>query len=288
MLSQGYDVVLMTADATVSAAVDVALAPATAAAVDAAMTAEMEKEKVVGLAIGIIQNGQIAYLKGYGLADREKAMPVTTDTMFRWASCTKPLGAIVALQLAEKGQLDLDADVRKYVPEFPDKKVRITPRQLLCHQSGIVHYTNGTVIPTRATYTNANPYLDPVVSLNHFKESPLLFAPGERYSYTSYGYLLLSAATARAGRQTFAEQVAQRIAQPLGMTMLQPDYQWVAIPNRAAGYILEGEQVKPSKDTDQSWKWDAGGYISGVGDFARFAKGLLDVKLVSKATERAM
>jgi CubicO group peptidase (beta-lactamase class C family) len=270
------------------AIVDEPLAPVKAAAIDAAMAAEMQKEKVVGMAIGIIDNGHIVYLKGYGLADREKAVPATTDTMFRWASCTKPLAAIAALQLAEKGQLDLDADVRKYVPEFPDKKVKITARQLLCHQSGIVHYSNGTVIATRQAYDTPNPFINPVLSLNHFKESPLLFAPGERYSYTSYGYLLLSAATVRAGRAPLAEQIAKRIAQPLGMTTLQPDYQWVAIPNRATGYLLEGDQVKLSTDTDQSWKWGAGGYISTVGDFARFAKGLLGGKLVSKSTERAM
>ena len=270
------------------AMVDRPLAPAKAAAVDAAMAAEMQKEKVVGLAIGIIENGEIEYLKGYGFADREKALPVTTDTLFRWASCTKPLAAIAALQLAEKGQLDLDADVRKYVPEFPDKNVKMTARHLLCHQSGIVHYSNGTVIPTRRTYAAPHPFLDPVVSLDHFKESPLLFAPGERYSYTSYGYLLLSAAIARAGHAPFPDQIATRIAQPLGMTTLQPDYQWAALPNRAVGYIRQGEEVKLSTDTDQSWKWGAGGYTSTVADFARFAKGLLAGQLVTKATERAM
>jgi CubicO group peptidase (beta-lactamase class C family) len=270
------------------AAVDQPLAPAKAAAVDAAMTAAMAANKVVGLAIGIIENGQIEYVKGYGFADREKSEPVTTETMFRWASCTKPLAAIAALQLAEKGQLDLDADVRRYVPEFPDKQVKITARQLLCHQSGIPHYTNGTIIPTKRTYDSPHPFIDPIVSLDHFKDSPLLFSPGQRYSYSSYAYLLLSAEIARAGKESFAEQIAKRIARPLGMTSLQPDDPWIDIPHRAAGYVLQKDEVQRSTDTDQSWKWGAGGYISNVVDFARFAKGLLTHHVVSPATERAM
>jgi CubicO group peptidase (beta-lactamase class C family) len=264
------------------------LKPEKAAAVDAAIQAEMQKEQVVGMAIGIIEKGQLQYLKGYGLADREKNIPVTTDTMFRWASCTKPIAAIAALQLAEKGQLDLDADMRKYVPEFPDKGVVITAREILCHQSGIVHYSNGKVIETKRKYSTPHPFADPVVSLDHFKDSPLLFKPGEKFSYSSYAYLLLSAVAERAGKQKFADQVAERIAKPLELTTLQPDYQWANIANRAAGYRLENGKVLRSTDTDQSWKWGGGAYISTVGDFAGFAGGLLNGKLVSKETETKM
>lgn len=104
-----------------------------AAAVDAAVEEEMKRQSVVGLALGIIQDGHIVYSKGYGFEDREAQVHVTTKTMFRWACISKPLTAIVAMQLVERGKLDLDTDVRTYVPEFPDKGVKITPRQLLCH-----------------------------------------------------------------------------------------------------------------------------------------------------------
>jgi len=264
------------------------LAPERAAAVDAAVQAEMQKEQVVGMAIGIIEKGQLTYLKGYGLADREKNMPVTTETMFRWASCTKPIAAIAALQLAEKGQLDLDADVRKYVPEFPDKGVVITSRKILCHQSGIVHYNNGKVIRTKRQYSAPHPFSDPVVSLDNFKDSPLLFKPGEKVSYSSFAYLLLSAVVERAGKGKFADQVKERIANPLGLTTLQPDYQWVNIANRAAGYALKDGKVVPGTNTDQSWKWGGGAYISTIGDFAGFAEGLINGKLVNKETEARM
>jgi beta-lactamase class C len=77
--------------------------------------AEMEKQKAVGVAIGIIQDGKIVYLQGYGWADRVNKVPVSPATMFRWAWCSKPVTVIAARQFVEKGQLDLDADVRKLV-----------------------------------------------------------------------------------------------------------------------------------------------------------------------------
>ena len=86
------------------------------ALVDAAMTAEMERQKAIGVAVGVIREGEIVYAKGYGFADREEKIPVTTKTMFRWASISKPLTAVVAMQLVEAGKLDLDDDVRRHVP----------------------------------------------------------------------------------------------------------------------------------------------------------------------------
>src|SRR5262249_7353032 len=83
-----------------------ALPAAKAKAVDDALAAEMGKQQIVGLAVGILHDGELVYLKGYGLADRERKEPVTSKTLFRWASCSKPVTAITALQLAEKGRLD--------------------------------------------------------------------------------------------------------------------------------------------------------------------------------------
>jgi serine beta-lactamase-like protein LACTB len=264
------------------------LSPNRIAAVDAAVHAEMDKEKAVGVAIGIIEDGKIVYLKGYGWADREAQLPVTEQTLFRWASISKSLTAVAAVQLVQQGKLDLDADVRKYVPEFPDKGTVITSRQVLGHQGGIVHYTNGKVIKTQATYTTAHPFTDVVTALDTFKESPLLSPPGEKYSYSTYGFMLMSAVVQRAGSERFADQVQKRIADPLGMTTLKPDYQWEALPGRAVGYRTVGDKVVRSSDTDVSWKLGGGGYISTVGDLARFAEGLLNHRLVNRESERLM
>ena len=256
--------------------------------IDEAAKSEMERQQIVGFAVGIIQENRIVYLKGYGWEDREKRVPVTRNTMFRWASISKSLTALVAMQLWEKGHLELDADVRSYVPEFPDKGHKVTLRQLLSHQGGIVHYTNGPVIVTQRQYKQPNPFENVLLALDTFKESPLVNVPGEKYSYTTHGFILLSAALQRAGKEKFAHQVRDRIVTPLKMETLQPDYQWVEIPNRTIGYRKRQGKVVVSSNTDVSWKLAGGGYISNIADLTKLGEGLLNGKLVKPETLRLM
>ena len=182
------------------------------------------------------------------------------------------------MQLVEAGKLSLDDDVRKYVPEFPEKEHKITVRDLMCHQSGIVHYTNGRVVRTRREYEQENPFESVILALDKFRESPLVHPPGEKYSYSTHAYILLSAVVERAGDQKFAGQVHDRITCPLAIS-LRPDYQWIDIPNRAVGYRKgRGETADPrvSTDTDVSWKLGGGGFISTIDDLAIFGQSLIN------------
>lgn len=260
---------------SVSVAWATELTPAQRTAVDAAVVAQMQQQHLVGLSIGIIQDGAVAYTAGYGLSDREAGTPVTADTMYRWASISKPLTAVVAMQLADANKLDLDADVRTLVPEFPDHGTPITTRQLLGHLGGIVHYRNGPVVPTQRAYGEPHPHADVVKALDTFKASPLVSDPSEAFNYSTHGYILASAVVQRAGEQPFASQVKSRIADPLGMQSLQPDYQWVDIPNRAKGYRKLDGMIVASTDSDVSWKLGGGGWISTIGDLSRFAAGMM-------------
>jgi len=256
--------------------------------IDEAAESEMERQRIIGFAVGILQENQITHLKGYGWEDREKRIPVTRKTMFRWASISKSLTALAAMQLWEKGHLQLDADVRRYVPEFPNKGHKITPRQLLSHQGGIVHYTNGPVIVTVRQYKQPNPFESVLLALDTFKESPLVNLPGEKYSYTTHGFILLSTAVERAGKEKFAHQVRDRIVKPLRMETLQPDYQWVEIQNRTIGYRKRQEKIVVSSNTDVSWKLAGGGYISNIDDLTKLGEGLLNGKLVKPETLKLM
>jgi CubicO group peptidase (beta-lactamase class C family) len=254
---------------------------------------EMDRQQVVGVAVALIQDGKLSYQRGFGYADRERLIPVDTNTMFRWASISKTLTAITALQLQQEGKLDLDADIRSLVPSFPAQTfagmdVVVTPRQLLCHQAGIVHYTNGEVIARQRQYLRDNPFRNVRHAVDGFSRSPLVHAPGTAYSYTTRGYILLSAAVQQVGGSPFASQVQRRIARPAGMRTLQPDYQWKEIPNRAVGYRIVEEKIVPSSDTDVSWKLGGGGFISTIGDLARYAAALINGRLVSAQTEKAM
>lgn len=260
--------------------------------VDAAVRVEFARQELVGLAAVVIDDGGIAWKNGYGFADREKAVLVDPAvTQFRWASISKPVTAIAALQLVEMGLLDLDADVRTYVPEFPDKGAKISARDLLCHQGGIVHYTNGPVVRTEKPYASPHPFADVIVALDRFKDSPLVNAPGTKFAYSTHGYVLLSAVVERAGKQRFADQVRERIAEPLGMADFRPDYQWEDIPNRAIGYTRHDGVIRrrpDHQDEDVSWKLGGGGFTSPATDLADFGVGLLRRKLVSEETERMM
>ena len=128
-------------------------------------------------------------------------VPVTQATLFRWASISKSLTAVTALQLWERNRLNLEADVRLYVPEFPAKPEPISAQHLLCNQGGIVHYSNGPIVVTLRRYEHPNPFKNVVRALDTFKHSPVINPPGEKYGYTTHGFILLSAAVERAGQQ---------------------------------------------------------------------------------------
>jgi CubicO group peptidase (beta-lactamase class C family) len=257
--------------------------------IDATLLSEIKKQEIVGLAVIVIDRGEVAWSRAYGYADREQRIAVDLNTtQFRWASVSKPLTAIAAMQLAEKGQLDLDADIRTYVPEFPDKGVKITARQLLCHRGGIVHNNN---LESKIKYAAPHPFEDVIVALDQFKEAPLVHSPGQQFEYSTQGYMLLSAVIERAGKQRFADQIQDRIAKPLGMKTLRPDFPWEDIPGRAAGYRRtdKGVERRPENEvTEAYWKWGGGGFSSTPSDLAAFCVGLLQTKLVSKQTQEQM
>jgi len=256
-------------------------------AIDLAVVAEMEKQEVVGLAIGVIQDGKVVYTQGYGYADRSKKRKVNDSTLFRWASVAKPMTAVAAMQLVEAGKLDLDEDIRILVPEYPDKGEVITMRQILGHLGGMPHYQDG-IIKSEVEYKLKHPFEDVVVALDNFKETPLVSTPGNSYHYSTHGFILASAAIQRAGEEQFAKQVEKRIAKPLKMHSLEPDYQWKSRSKRAKGYKKVNGKVVESTNTDVSWKLGAGGWMSNIGDLAKFAAGLMGDELVSQESKNMM
>lgn len=265
------------------------LPPETIEAIDATIASEMQEQQLIGVALGVIHNGQVAYLKGYGLADQERQTPVTPQTVFNWASNSKVVLAVAAMQLVQQGKLDLDADIRTYLPEFPDKGHTITARHLLCHTSGVPHYANGQVAPLSQQMAPLEIELDPVASLNRFAAAPLLFSPGERLEYSSYAYVILSAVVQRAGKQPLWQQLQARILGPLNMRSFQLDMPYTGQADWAAGYKKNEEGVvAPVPDYAHFWKHGAGGYKSNVTDFTTWAQALLSRKLMDEATEQLM
>lgn len=249
----------------------------------------MARQGLVGLSVAFLEDGQVAATRSFGFADRERKIAASDATLYRWASISKPVTAIVAMQLAEAGKLDLDADVHGLVPEWPAKPWPVTSRQLLTHQGGVVHYTNGTVVRRERHHAEEHPFEDVVKALDTFADSPLVCEPGTKHSYSTHGYLLLGAVVQCAGGEPYWKQVKARVADPLRMTTFRPDYQWLAIPNRAVGYRRVADRPAAlSTDTDVSWKLAGGGFVSGIGDLGRFGAGLLRGELVKPETRERM
>ena len=155
---------------------------------DEMIKAFLAEAKVPGLSVSISQKGNLVFSKGYGYTDTEKKVPVDpSKTKFRIGSVSKTLTAAGLALLYQQGKIDLDAPIEKYVPVWPKKEHKITLRQLGGHLAGIRHY-KGMEFYSSKNY--------PTVSdgLVIFMNDPLINTPGTEYSYSSYGWNLISAA----------------------------------------------------------------------------------------------
>ena len=256
-------------------------------AVDLAVLKEVKQKQIVGVAIGIIRDSKIVYTKGYGYAHVKTKAPVTSASIFNWASNSKPVMAVAAMQLAQAGKLDLDATIDKYLTKLPEQFAKITTRHLLCHQSGIPHYSNGRIIPS-GKRVSPQEELDPIYSVHRFAKSPLIFNPGSRTDYSSYAYVLLSAVVQSAGKSKINKQLLKRIGEPLGLKSFQLDLPRDEQKNWVTAYKISNGNPIEIRDYAHFWKHGAGGYKSDVKDFAKFAAALMNKKLIDEKTTSTM
>lgn len=286
MLTSSRPILIALALLSISARLAEAQLPEkTETAVREAAAEFMEAQRVPGMSVAIVSGNVLLFEAGFGLADVENEVPASPQSIYRLASISKMLTGVAAMQLAEQGKLDLNSPVQRYVPGFPEKQAPITAELLLKHQSGIRHY--------RDDETHSAVFYNRVGdSLVIFKDDPLLFAPGEKYSYTTYGYNLLGAAIEAAAGQDYVTYVQEHIAAPAGMKTLQADSVHRIIPHRAAGYRIHGArkngELRNDFAVDVSNKIPGGGWCSTAGDLGRFAIALIEGRLVQPATLERM
>lgn len=242
------------------------LPPEKAEAIREAVKGQMAAMGIPGLSVAVADDFSIVFSEGFGMADLEHSVPATRETIYRLASISKPITAVAALQLMERGRLDLDAPVRKYVPDFPEKKWPVTIRHLLTHTSGIRHYGSPDELGSTRHYSDM---LEP---LKIFEADPLLFKPGTRFSYTTYGYNLLGAAVEKAAGVPFMDYLRENIFEPAKMETAGQDDSYAIIPHRARGYrIGSGHRVVNCSLADTSNKIPGGGMVATAEDLVRFA-----------------
>jgi CubicO group peptidase (beta-lactamase class C family) len=252
------------------------------AAVERYVHALRDSTHIPALSVAVGQRGRILVAYAEGQADRERGATASPHTLYRLGSVSKLLTASVALRLAERGKLDLDAAVQRYVPEFPEKRGSITLRELAAHQSGIRHYRPNEFV-NRVHYDSVAP------SIGAFKNDSLLFLPGTRYFYSSFGYVLLSLAIERAAHRPFLDVIHREVLGPLGMRETAPDRPDSAIAMRAVPYDTDsaGHIVRAVND-DLCNRWAAGGYVGTVMDLARFGFAFLDDKYLKRESVTMM
>jgi len=196
--------------------------------------------------------------------------------------------AVMAMQLVESGDLDLDASVGDYVSGLPRSLTGVTVRHLLCHQSGLPHYSNGTVTSTGEDIPLMD-QTDPDESIKRFLNSQLLFTPGTKTDYSSYAYVLLSSVVQSAGKADIDAQLKKRITRPLRLNSFQLDFPFDQQPNWTFAYrVSEDGPPERISDTAHFWKHGAGAYKSDIEDFAKWSASLMSKKLLRLKTTREM
>lgn len=218
-----------------------------------------------GLSIAVSVDGQTVWAEGFGYADLEQRVPVWPTTKFRVGSISKPLTAAAAALLYAEGRLDVDAPVQRYVPAFPEKRWPVTTRQLGGHLAGIRHYRGDEFL--------LREHFDTVVDgLALFAADTLLFEPGTRYRYSSYGWNLISAVIEGAAGQDFLRVMQERVFDPLGMRNTVADHVDSLITQRVRFYARdEAGRLVNAPFVDNSYKWAGGGFLSTTEDLLRFA-----------------
>jgi CubicO group peptidase (beta-lactamase class C family) len=195
---------------------------------------------------------------------------------------SKPITAVAVMQLVERGALELDAPIQRYVPEYPEKPSPITVRQLLCHQGGIRNWTEDEFVSTRHYSTLAE-------SIGAFRDDPLVNEPGTRVTYSSFGYTLLGRAIETASGHGYLEYLRVNVLEPAGMEWTRADDVMQIIPNRARGYRLTGGgALLNSPLSDTSNRTPGGGLVGTVQDVGRFAAALQAGTLVKPETLKLM
>lgn len=233
-------------------------------------------ETGIGISVAVATAEGTIWSEAHGYADVAEGSPTTPQTRFRIYSIAKPMTAVAAARLMERGQLDPNSPVQAYVPAFPEKAGTITPMHLATHTSGIRHYADETESQSQRHCDS----VEDAVAI--FSSDPLLHAPGAQETYSSWGYVLLSAVVQDVAGQNFTEALDEVVFKPVGMTNTGLDDPSQPMANRAS-FFREADNgtIEAAADVDNTCKWGAGGFVSTAEDVARFGVAMVNGSLIS-------
>src|ERR1044071_3508717 len=222
----------------------------------------------------VARKGKIIFNNAYGMADLEWSIPNSPTTRFNIASMTKQFTAAAILLLEDRGKLKTSDLVKKYLPDAPASWNNITIYHLLTHTSGIPD--------DAATYQPGPP--DRLL----FNDKPLDFQPGERWSYTNLGYIVLGYLLQRIAGQSYEAFVQENLFKPLGMNDSGMFSYVRVIPRRASGYWPGRNGIENAERPDFRTNFSSGSLYSTTADLLRWEEGLFGGKLLSATSLHKM
>jgi serine beta-lactamase-like protein LACTB len=239
----------------------------------------MNEKSIPGLSITVANKNKILWAEGFGFADLENKIPVRINSKFRIGSISKSLTSIALGKLIEEGKINLDDTVEKLVPYFPKKNHQITIRELASHTSGIrnYNYKNGE-------YFSDVRYNTIKESVDIFKGDSLLFEPKTKYGYSTYGYVLLSAAIEKVTGQNFLDYMQNNVFESMEMYNTVADQNHKIIDKRVQFYQLRDSTIINASYIDNSNKWAGGGFLSSSLDLAKMSQHLIRKDRLRKET----
>jgi CubicO group peptidase (beta-lactamase class C family) len=243
-----------------------------ASKIDRALSSLTEREAFTG-AVLVARNGKVLLRQGYALADRDKNLPNTSQTKYRLGSITKQFTAMAILMLQAQDKLNVRDPICRYLPECPATWQDITIHHLLTHTSGIQNFTNFS--DYEATKATPSP---PEQTIARFKDKPLDFQPGEQWSYSNSGYILLGTIIEQASGQSYEAFLQGSIFEPLQMKDTGYDHNDDSLAMGYTGFYGHWEKA----DTiDMTIPYAAGALYSTVEDLYRWDQALYTEQLIS-------
>jgi D-alanyl-D-alanine carboxypeptidase len=223
-----------------------------------------------------------------GTSDIAVATPMRVRDRFKIGSVTKTFVATVVLQLAGEGRLRLDAPIGRWLPHVVPDAADITVRELLRHQSGLFDYFQDPRSTAPYLAGNFGYVWKPRALVRIATSHPPLFPPGSSFSYSNTNYFVLGLLVERVTGHSLRRELRARIFRPLRLHATRFPTSQRFGPRLAHGYLWTNGTRQDVSRVSQSLAWAAGGVVSSAGDVARFYRGLLRGRLISRALLRQM
>ena len=270
--------IMITTAVILLASIHMSIGQTKAEEVDKLLKLYQEYGKFNGSAL-VAEQGKVVYKSGIGMANMEWDIENTTDTKHRLGSITKQFTAMLILQLAAEGKLDLHASISEYLPDYPnDHDPQITTHHLLTHTSGIPNYTS---FPGFFNEQSRDPYT-PDEFIKKFEDKQLDFTPGEKFNYSNSGYFLLGVIIEKVSGNTYELMLREKIFTPLNMNDSGYDHHGEILKNRATGYEKRGQEYVNSNYIDMSIPYAAGSLYATVEDLYLWDQALYTNNLLPK------